>query len=247
MFRSAAQKLSLQTATQTRTLLTHNGIRSLSTEAPSSGGILNRIKNTFGSSNSDSIPGSGSKSKPSAQDEAYAKQISQMAHSEKWSLANFHQQVVDSSGGWKAKLPGMGNTDAVKQMKAMQQLLEAAMEVAGRDAGANELNDLGKKGKVSILKSMWVGWLLGRMFLHIRTVHHASNDMTNCDTIFIFSRQWVSFLFLINCWCSTAQNQSQKWSRCQRNQCISAAIQIYGYYAQGSEISCGKWFGNPDR
>jgi hypothetical protein len=154
MFRSAAQKLSLQTATQTRTLLTHNGIRSLSTEAPSSGGILNRIKNTFGSSNSDSIPGSGSKSKPSAQDEAYAKQISQMAHSEKWSLANFHQQVVDSSGGWKAKLPGMGNTDAVKQMKAMQQLLEAAMEVAGRDAGANELNDLGKKGKLKIsLKS----------------------------------------------------------------------------------------------
>ena len=81
----------------------------------------------------------------------------------------------------------MGNTDAVKQMKAMQQLLEAAMEVAGRDAGAKELNDLGKKGKVSSPISIWVGWFLGHIFLHICMVQHASNDITNCDTIFVFT------------------------------------------------------------
>ena len=56
----------------------------------------------------------------------------------------------DSSGGWKAKLPGMGSTETVKQMKAMQALLEAAMDVAGDNASASELKELGKKEKVRL-------------------------------------------------------------------------------------------------
>ncbi len=129
MFRPVAQKLS------SKALLKQNAIHSFSSEA-SSDGFFSRIKNSLGGGSS------------SSQDDVYAKQITQMAHAETWSLANFHQQVLDSSGGWKAKLPGMGNTDAVKQMRSMQQLLEATMEVAGNDACAKELKELSKKEKV---------------------------------------------------------------------------------------------------
>ena len=114
--------------------------RSFSSE---SDGFFSRIKNT--------ITGKGGKS---AQDDQYAKQISDMANSESWTLSNFHKQVKDSSGGWKAKLPGMGSTDTVKQMKAMQALLEAAMAVAGDNASAAELKELGKKEKVSCYETL---------------------------------------------------------------------------------------------
>jgi hypothetical protein len=136
MFRPVTQKIT------SNTVLRQNVIRSFSSEA-SSGGIISRIKNTFG------VGGGGSSS---SQDDAYAKQISQMANAESWSLTNFHQQIIESSGGWKAKIPGMGSTDAVKQMKAMQQLLEATMEVAGSDACSKDLKELGKKEKVGFTK-----------------------------------------------------------------------------------------------
>lgn len=116
--------------------ISYETYRSFSSE---SDGFFSRIKNT--------ITGKGGKS---AQDDQYSKQISDMANSERWTLSNFHKQVKDSSGGWKAKLPGMGSTETVKQMKAMQALLEAAMDVAGDNASAAELKELGKKEKVRL-------------------------------------------------------------------------------------------------
>lgn len=113
-----------------------NVARHFSSEEASPG-FFSRIKNTLGRGSS------------SSQDEAYAKQISQMAHADSWTLSSFHQQILESSGGWKSKLPGMGSTDAVKQMKSMQELLEATMEVSGNDACAADLKGLGKKEKVS--------------------------------------------------------------------------------------------------
>lgn len=113
-----------------------NVARHFSSEGASSG-FFSRIKNTLGRGSS------------SSQDEAYAKQISQMAHADSWTLSSFHQQILESSGGWKSKLPGMGSTDAVKQMKSMQELLEATMEVSGSDSCAADLKGLGKKEKVS--------------------------------------------------------------------------------------------------
>lgn len=79
-----------------------------------------------------------------------------MANAQLWTLSNFHEQIKSASGGWKAKLPGMGNTDAVKQMKAVQQLLEATMEVAGNNATAKELKELGRKEKVSECILCWM-------------------------------------------------------------------------------------------
>ena len=73
-----------------------------------------------------------------------------MANAESWTLSNFHDQLKEASGGWKSKLPGIGNTDAVKQTKAMQQLLTATMEVMGDDADANVLKEAGRKEKVRI-------------------------------------------------------------------------------------------------
>ena len=116
-----------------RLLFNSDKPRHLSSET--SGGLFSRIKDSFGGS--------------SSQDDAYAKQISQMANSESWSLTDFQEQIKESSGGWKSKLPGMGSTDAVKQMKEMQKLIDATIEIAGKDAGASELKNLGKKEKVS--------------------------------------------------------------------------------------------------
>lgn len=118
-------------------------MRSFSSTASSEEGFFSRIKKT--------LTGSvGSSGPQTQQGDEYAKQISDMANSQLWTLSNFHQQIKSASGGWKAKLPGMGNTDAVKQMKAMRQLLEATMEVAGDNASAKELKDLGRKEKVSV-------------------------------------------------------------------------------------------------
>jgi hypothetical protein len=132
MLRSTAATLKQTTKTNSA-----NALRSFSSET---GGFFSRIKN--------SLTG-GSSSSSKNQNDAYAKQIFEMAHSESWNLSSFHQQIKDSSGGWKAKLPGMSSTDAVKQMKAMQELLEATMSVAGDNAGAPELKKIGKKEKVS--------------------------------------------------------------------------------------------------
>jgi hypothetical protein len=50
--------------------------------------------------------------------------------------------------GWKTKIPGMGSTAVVKELKDMNQLLEAAIEVMGKDTGALELVKMDKKKKV---------------------------------------------------------------------------------------------------
>lgn len=127
----------LRTTTSTVRLTSRtNAAFSLRSFSSEEGGFFSRIKNT--------ITGGGA-----PKEDQYAKQISDMAHSKSWTLSKFHDQVKESAGGWKAKIPGMSGTDAVKQMKAMQQLLEAVMEVAGSNAGAPELKELGKKEKVS--------------------------------------------------------------------------------------------------
>ena len=71
-----------------------------------------------------------------------------MSKAESWTLSHFSDQMKALSGGWKAKLPFLNNTDHVKQMKKMQSLVDATVEVLGSQAGANELNDIGKKEKV---------------------------------------------------------------------------------------------------
>ena len=78
----------------------------------------------------------------------YAKQIYVMSRAESWTLDHFSTQMKAMSGGWKAKLPFLNGTDQVKQMKKMQALVDATIEVLGTDAGAKELKDIGKKEKV---------------------------------------------------------------------------------------------------
>ena len=132
MLRTGTRKL-------TATVSQQYSFRCLSSEA-SSEGFFSRVKNAV----------TGSSSSSSSQDGQYAKQIAQMANAESWTLSNFHDQLKEASGGWKSKLPGIGKTDAVKQTKAMQQLLTATMEVMGDDADANVLKEAGRKEKVRI-------------------------------------------------------------------------------------------------
>ena len=98
----------------------------------SSGGLLSRLKDKISPSQAD----------------AYKKQMEDMAHQEKWTLGNFKDQI-QAQMGWKTKIPGMGNSAVVQEMKVMKQLLDAAVEVMGNDAGAPELLAMEKKEKVS--------------------------------------------------------------------------------------------------
>jgi hypothetical protein len=120
--------------------------RCFSSDSTSNEGFFSRLKNTL-TGKAVGSPTSSSSSLQRQKDQ-YAKQISDMANTQSWTLTNFHNQIKEASGGWRTKLPGMGSTDAVKQMKAMQQLLEATMEVVGYHASVKELKELGKKEKV---------------------------------------------------------------------------------------------------
>jgi hypothetical protein len=80
----------------------------------------------------------------------YGKQIYNMSRCESWTLNDFSNQMKAMSGGWKAKLPFLSGTDQVKQMKKMQALVDATMEVVGTDANASQLKEIGKKEKLMI-------------------------------------------------------------------------------------------------
>ena len=82
-----------------------------------------------------------------SQEDAYKEQMASMANQEKWTLENFMDQIKGQMG-WKTKIPGMGSTAVVKELKDMNQLLEAAIEVMGKDTGAPELVKMDKKKKV---------------------------------------------------------------------------------------------------
>lgn len=85
---------------------------------------------------------------PSKED-TYKQQMEAMAQKEVWTLGDFNDQI-QSSMDWKSKLPGLGNNAVVQQMKSMGKLLEAAIEVMGRDSGALELSAMDKKEKLQI-------------------------------------------------------------------------------------------------
>lgn len=89
-----------------------------------------------------------SSSSAAAPSDDYGKQIYNMSRCESWTLNDFSNQMKAMSGGWKAKLPFLSGTDQVKQMKKMQALVDATMEVVGTDANASQLKEIGKKEKV---------------------------------------------------------------------------------------------------
>lgn len=91
------------------------------------------------------LTGSSSDKPPSDQ---YAKQIYDMSRTESWTLSSFSDQIKTMSGGWKSKLPFVSNTEQVKQVKRMQALIDATVEVLGADTKLDKLKDIGKKEKV---------------------------------------------------------------------------------------------------
>ena len=114
------------------------------TQLSSSGG--SSLFSRFTGSDDKSSSSSSSSSPPTDQ---YAKQLYNLSRAGSWTLGSFSQHMKDSSGGWKAKLPFLNQSDQVKYMKRMQELVDAMIEVVGSDADSNKLKDIGKKEKVS--------------------------------------------------------------------------------------------------
>ena len=98
---------------------------------------------------SSSSPSSSSSSSPPT--DQYAKQIYDMAQNQIWTMNHFSDQIKSMTGGWKTKLPFINSSDQVKQMKRMQDLVDATMDVLGSDVNLETLKGIGKKEKVSIV------------------------------------------------------------------------------------------------
>lgn len=79
--------------------------------------------------------------------EKFEEKTIHMASLQKWTLGEMHQEMVDSLD-WKSKIPGISGTKEVKDAKAVQKLVEALMEVVGKDASDEDLAKLKKVEKL---------------------------------------------------------------------------------------------------
>ena len=115
----------------------------LSSSSTTAGSFLSKLTGSSSSSNSP----------PTDQ---YAKQIYDMAQNKLWTMNHFSDQIKSMTGGWKAKLPFINNTDQVKQMKRMEDIVDATMDVLGNDVDLEKLKGIGKKEKVSCLSFLFL-------------------------------------------------------------------------------------------
>ena len=70
-----------------------------------------------------------------------------MANIKVWTLGEMHQELADSLD-WKSKIPGISGTKEVKDARSILELVEALIEVAGKDASNEELVKLKKVEKL---------------------------------------------------------------------------------------------------
>jgi hypothetical protein len=76
--------------------------------------------------------------------------MEKMASQDTWSLGDFASELDTALGGWRSKIPGMGNLAQVKSIKESQKIVNAVVDEMGRDANIEAVQHLGRKEKVRI-------------------------------------------------------------------------------------------------
>jgi hypothetical protein len=71
-----------------------------------------------------------------------------MSSAEKWTLKDFHDELSETLGSWRNKIPGMSGLKQIKVAKQTQKVMEACMEHVGAEATSQDLNNLGRQEKV---------------------------------------------------------------------------------------------------
>ena len=79
--------------------------------------------------------------------EKFEERTVHMANIKVWTLGEMHQELADSLD-WKSKIPGISGSKEVKDARSILELVEALIEVAGKDASNEELVKLKKLEKL---------------------------------------------------------------------------------------------------
>ena len=116
----------------------------------SSPGIMGKIRDTWDDRNKKS------------QQEKFAKSMEKMANAEKWTLNDFNDELKETLGGWRSKLPGVSGLSQTKMAKQTQEIVESIMSQVGPGATAEDLQNLSRHEKVSVRESREISY---RQFL----------------------------------------------------------------------------------
>lgn len=84
-----------------------------------------------------------------AHEEKFKQQMQKMANAEKWTIRDFNDELKETLGNWRNKIPGMSGMSQIKAAKETQKVMEAVMEQVGPDATAEDLQNLSRNEKVS--------------------------------------------------------------------------------------------------
>lgn len=107
----------------------------------SSSGIMGKIRETWDDRNKKS------------QQEKFAKSMEKMANAEKWTLNDFNEELKETLGGWRSKLPGVSGLSQTKMAKQTQEIVESIMSQVGPGATAEDLQNLSRHEKVRVRES----------------------------------------------------------------------------------------------
>lgn len=84
-----------------------------------------------------------------AQQEKYLQQLEKMSSADKWTLKDFHDELKETLGSWRNRIPGMGCLQQIKVAKQTQKVIEACIDYVGAEATAQDLQTIGRQEKVS--------------------------------------------------------------------------------------------------
>lgn len=102
-----------------------------------------------------------------ANEKKFQEQMNKMANAEQWTLSDFNEELKDTLGSWRNKIPGVSSMSQMKMAKQTQQVIETVMDEVGPDATAQDLQNLGRKEKVSVLCMVTVLVILARLNLNM--------------------------------------------------------------------------------
>ena len=126
----------------------------------SGGGIMGKIRDKWDERNA------------KAQEKKFMEQMEKMASAEKWTLQDFNEELKETLGSWRNKIPGMSGMSQVKAAKQTQQVIEAVIDQVGPEATAQDLQNLGRQEKVSVFACRVVAWLVKARSISTFVRHH---------------------------------------------------------------------------
>ena len=83
------------------------------------------------------------------QQEKYLQQLDKMSSTDKWTLKDFHDELKETLGSWRNRIPGMSGLKQIKVAKQTQKVIEACIDYVGAEATAKDLQTIDRQEKVS--------------------------------------------------------------------------------------------------